>query len=372
MTRAATRLLSRCLSGALGQPLTVSDLPANQPEWEKMLRSSSAHLAAPQLRWALREQGLFSVVPADVAEYLDAVYTLNLERNRQCEDQLADLMQSLNGIGIRPVLLKGAAAIVSELYPTSGERMFIDLDILIPVRDLPKILEKLGGADYSVWLPAGMDAPPDPVEFSDDHHYLPLVNSSWPASVELHVHPVDLSFTDLLSGAEVFRDASIFRWRGAECLLPSPTHFIAHNFIHGFLNDTRQLLKPLSLRQLFEFSLVSQRFSGQIDWEAIRNRFDQHAYGTAFRQYLALAEACFDFPVPSGIPMSGRDRPNIQLYMTHLDLESRAALWTINLVRQLKKRLIVLRRAPGRSLRKLFTSGLYTRLIDSIFGPSRN
>jgi hypothetical protein len=91
----------------LGQPLARSDLPANQSEWEKMLRASSAHLAAPQLRWALREQGLFSACPADVAEYLDAIYTLNLDRNLQCEDQLADFIRLLNSIDVAPGASQG-------------------------------------------------------------------------------------------------------------------------------------------------------------------------------------------------------------------------------------------------------------------------
>jgi len=118
--RTAFHILCRCLTGALGQPMTTSDLPASPAEWEKVLRLSSAHLVTPQLRWALREQGLFSTLPADAAEYLEAVYTLNLEKNTQCEDQLAQFIKALNCIGVRPLLLKGAAVLVGGLYPTSG------------------------------------------------------------------------------------------------------------------------------------------------------------------------------------------------------------------------------------------------------------
>ena len=81
-SRTPFQLLSNCLRGALGQKLAASALPANANEWEKVLRLSGAHLATPQLRWALLEQGLFSEVPPDVAEYLDAVHTLNLEKNQ--------------------------------------------------------------------------------------------------------------------------------------------------------------------------------------------------------------------------------------------------------------------------------------------------
>jgi len=363
--RAASRLLSRCLSGALGQPLARSDLPANQSEWEKMLRASSAHLAAPQLRWALREQGLFPALPADVAEYLDAIYTLNLDRNLECENQLADFIQLLNSIGVRPVLLKGAAALVGGLYPTSGERMISDLDILIPAQRLPEILDKVAGAGYHAGVAEGMQMP-DPVDFSEHHHYQPLLSPNWPASVELHLHPVLLEFGELLTSEEVFQDARLVKWCGGECLLPSPTHFVTHNIIHTFLVNTKHHLQRLSLRQLFEFVLATRTYGDRIEWNDIRHRFDSHANGKALRQYLALANTCLGFNVPNSINMDGRDRPRIQLYLFHLDLENRTALWTLNLARQVRSRLQALRKRPGKTVRKLFTTGVYRRFIDSI------
>ena len=189
--RPAHLLLCRLLSGALGRTLTPSDLPANEPEWRKVLRLSSGHLATPMLRWALREQGLYSGLPADIVEYLDAVYALNLERNRQCADQLAHLIQTLNSIGVRPVLLKGAATFVSGLYPTLGERMIRDIDVLIPGARLPEILESLASVGYQA-MQTGAELPSAQGYESrgEHHHYPPVISPEWPVNVELHVHPV--------------------------------------------------------------------------------------------------------------------------------------------------------------------------------------
>ena len=85
---------------------------------------------------------------AGCLEFLDAVYTLNLDCNLHYEDQLAHLIQVLNNIGVRPVLLKGAAALVSGLYPTPGERMTGDIDILIPASRLPGVFKHLCAAGY--------------------------------------------------------------------------------------------------------------------------------------------------------------------------------------------------------------------------------
>lgn len=65
------------------------DLPANETEWQSVLRLSSWHLVTPSLRRAFQEHGLVSGLPAGVLEFLDAVYTLNLDHNLRYEDQLA-------------------------------------------------------------------------------------------------------------------------------------------------------------------------------------------------------------------------------------------------------------------------------------------
>ncbi|WP_291996134.1 nucleotidyltransferase family protein [Candidatus Accumulibacter sp. ACC012] len=355
------------MAGAFGRPLTPPDLPANQREWETMLRASSGHLAALQLRWALREQRLFSACPADVAEYLDAIYTLNLDRNLQCEDQLADFIRLLNSIDVRPVLLKGAAALVGGLYPTSGERMISDLDILIPAHRLPDIIDKLAGAGYKPRATEGREIP-SPVGFRGDHHYPPVVSADWPSRVELHISPVHLEFAALLPSEEVYREATAMKWRGGECFLPSPTHFVAHNIIHAFLFNTKSGLEPVSLRQLFEFALASRVYAERIDWKNIRNRFESHGHGKALRQYLALANTLLDFHVPEQIDISAGQRPNIQPYLIHLDLDNRSALWTINFLRQVKSRLRSLWQRRGKIIQELSTPGVYKRFVRSILG----
>ena len=94
---------------------------ASEAEWRSVLRLSSAHLVTPLLRWTFHEQGSISELPADVLEFLDAIYRLNLEINLVHEDQLAQLIQALNNIAVQPVLLKGAAALVRGLYPRGTE-----------------------------------------------------------------------------------------------------------------------------------------------------------------------------------------------------------------------------------------------------------
>lgn len=326
--------LCRCLTGALGQPLTQPDLPANPAEWEKVLRLSSAHLVTPQLRWALQEQGkeLVSAVPTDVVEYLEAIYTLNLEKTGRVTEQLAQFIQALNCLGVRPLLLKGAAVIVDGLYPTDGERMITDIDVLIPPSTLPAILEKLASIGYQQMDTKRCLVKIPTVEALSHHHHPPLFHPDWPVTVELHVHPVVLRYGRLLATDELFLGARPLLWRGADFLLPAPLHVIVHNIIHTFLVDTRDEMRNMSLRQSFEFVLANRSYADRIDWAAIRDRFDNSGYGIPLRQYLALANHCFNFPWPGAVARDPNQEASIGPYVFRQNLENHIARATVNLL----------------------------------------
>lgn len=357
--RSAHQLLCHWLSGALGRKLTATELPANEAEWQSVLHLSGRHLVTPPLRWAAREQGLISMLPTDVREYLDAVCALNLDRNRQCEDQLIHLAQALNSIDVRPVLLKGAAALVSGLYPTSAERIIGDIDVLIPAQRLPDILDRLGIAGYQPVAGEG-ELPKAEDLMRQHHHYPPLQSPDWPAAVELHVHPVHLSATRLLSAAEVCREAKPVLWHGGELSLPSPTHFLMHNVIHAFVVDFRKRLF-LSLRQLFEFVHANRVYSERIDCPAIVARFDSQGYREALRGYAALANAYLGFQAPPGLTLEGweQGRPILHRIRTDLSHPTIGFLLAIAMLMQLRARSLL--KAPGK-LKKLLTREFYSQI----------
>lgn len=366
-TRNAFRYLCWCLSRALVSSRACTDLPAGQSEWEGLLHLSGEHLVVPQLRWALREQGLWAALPAEVADYLDAVYTLNLERNCGCEEQLRELVTRLNGIGVVPVLLKGAAALIDGLYPTAGERMMSDLDVLVPANRLPEVLPALAAVGYRPIVDAG-ERLPDPVGYQKvGHHYPALISSDWSCRVELHVHPVHLPFAGLLPSDEVFADGRQPDWRGGCCALPSETHFLMHNLIHSFLNNTLLRLQRVSLRQLFEFVLASQRYGGAIDWPKLHERFARHGYENECRRYLALAQECLDFaPQYAGEPaIDSRDRNANAWEIFRLEADSRGLEWTLNAAAQIRARLERVRREPGR-IRMLTKARFYSNFFRSL------
>jgi len=310
----------------LGQELGPFDLPASEAEWRSVLRLASRHLVTLFLRWAFQEQGLTSGLPPDVQEFLDAVYALNLDSNLHTEDQLAHLIRELNQIGVRPLLLKGAATLVSGLYPTPGERMIGDIDVLIPPSKLAEVVGHLRLVGYQPAEEEKELLDPENLTF---HHYPRLYSHNWPAPVELHVRPVHRSVAQVLGGEELFRDATLSNWREGRCFLPSPTHFMLHNVTHAFLMDYRRGF--LSIRQLFEFVYACRTWAERIDWELIEERLDTLGYGGDLRSYVALANAYFGFRMPSTLTRSRGNPLRRRLY--RLQLEHPATLFLFSLVR---------------------------------------
>src|SRR5688572_31561900 len=137
--RALLDLLCRCLAdaddGDLAPLLTGPGVP-----WGRLLDLANVTRVSPALHWRLAQRGLLAHIVDEAREYLAGVAELNELRNDKHLDQLAAVGRLLNGAGIRPILLKGAASVVSGLYPIAGARHMADIDVLVPPAGLDHAL----------------------------------------------------------------------------------------------------------------------------------------------------------------------------------------------------------------------------------------
>ena len=361
-TKSTGRLLGFYLSGALGQPLNATDLPVDTTGWQKVLRFSGAHHVTPLLRWAFQKNGLMSALPIDVLEHLEAMYALNLDDNLRYEDQLAHLIQTLNNLGVRPVLLKGAAALVRGLYPTAGERFVGDIDILIPPDQLETVLNKLLAKGYKANPTNGEFLTVENFILKGEHHYPQMRHPDWPVWVELHIRPVHPPVRELLTYEEVVRDAIPINWRGTECQLPSPTHFVMHAIIHSFFVDY-PVYRVLAFRQLFEFAHASRVYANEIDWTVIQQRFV--GYSTA---YLVWASVYLGFHAPSELGVSKWLPLRARLHSAYLEAPSIKLIAV--LIRKLHHRIRNLKAAPF-NWKNLLASEFYARFYQNYLRNSK-
>ena len=129
----ALRLIGDILSRRFGwRGHKSSELPTLFDDWRTAIAVADRHLVLPALAACAADLGIVEALPLEIAEMLALVRSGNVRRSRALLAALEDTTVALNGIGIEPVLLKGAARLVDELYPDPGWRLMADLDLLIP------------------------------------------------------------------------------------------------------------------------------------------------------------------------------------------------------------------------------------------------
>lgn len=255
--------------------------------WESMIAASSRHNVTPALAYCCRnEQG----APDDVREYLAAVLHLNTRRNGWLLDALERAVRALAVIGVEPVLLKGSAALVEELYPALGARVLGDLDLLIPedrARDASRALEGIG---FRRATTGDRGAP--------RHHLAPLIDAATEASVELHTAVVLPEFVEILPAAAFGADAIPTLFRGLRVRLPSVTGRVAHNIAHTALSDRLYDDNDIELRQLLDLVMIRARHENEIDWGELARGFVAARHGRVLSTSLQHAVELFGVPVP--------------------------------------------------------------------------
>ncbi|MGZ2439589.1 hypothetical protein ACVI55_002025 [Sinorhizobium medicae] len=135
--------LASCLNGR----------PPTGVDWEQVIALANESLTVASLAVAARKYA--DDIPEDVRQYLSLIYDRNAQRNRRLLAQLTEAASCLNRIGVEPVLMKGAAILISQKMDEIGARMLTDLDILVRPADMVSSIGALKDIGYEVRLAGG-------------------------------------------------------------------------------------------------------------------------------------------------------------------------------------------------------------------------
>ena len=258
-----------------------------------LIAAAKAQCAIPALAWCARGD---SSIPQELRGYFEAVRRLNGKRNDRLCRMLEHVVASLNAIEIEPTLLKGAANLMSGLYPSPAARLVGDLDILVPqerIEDAAEALLRIGFA---------FDGRAD-----DTHHHLPRMrHGETNIVVELHRRLTDLD-KDLVIPADWVREHSQpLALRDLRVRIPSPTAAIGHNVIHDQING-QGFLTRVEVRQLLDLALMRARHDRDIDWAELARRFQSRGLQPVLATYLLFDEVFFGQAAPPevGAPRVG-------------------------------------------------------------------
>jgi hypothetical protein len=168
---------------------------------------------------------LSAYFPKDLVLYFSLIYQENAKRNHNALEELAILGKLFDEAGIKAVVLKGGAEMISPCYQDPAHRFISDLDILIPedsIQKAAKILYERGGkADASS-------------HYFYDHHHLPVISGGeLPFRIELHKRIGSCISDQLLPAEEMLARSVASNITGIR--IPSLEDRFLHHLLHAQL-----------------------------------------------------------------------------------------------------------------------------------------
>jgi hypothetical protein len=252
-----------------------------------VIGAASHHGVSPAIGWTI---GGLEGPPDDVRGYFEAAYALNLRRNQIMQKALALAVEALSDAKVTPVLLKGAAALATNLYPAAGVRMLGDLDILVEEPQLKIAVQALEEAGFR----ASKAAP----HAAGRHHHLPVQEHvALGVGVELHFRICERSLERLVDTRACLGRVVPHRVGKWDVQLLHPEDQLIHTIAHGQISDGNHRLGRPKLRQLLEVAILSRRSTDAVDWQTIEARFASTGYEDVFRETMAASFILLDEPV---------------------------------------------------------------------------
>lgn len=261
--------------------------------WKWVVWLANQYLVSPALYGALRDKGLLDALPDDLCRYLTKLHQLNSARNQRLKDQTCEAIGALNGVGIEPLLLKGAAHLFTDTFQDPGARVMTDLDLLVPEGKFANALATLRRLSYRSDAPAYQ-------HYGRFHHAPPLFRPGDYGTLELHRHPLPAHLAQLLPNQALWSDAEVLEDKGLRLRILGPTSRVLLNVIHSQILDRHHAERIIELRQLHDFVVTCHAHQDQVDWVVIAKPLQQHGKGPVLDAYLYLAHRLFAMALPDG------------------------------------------------------------------------
>ena len=269
-------------------------LQNKQLDWQEVLLCADRNLVVPALFFSLNRSDLFKYIPKDLAGYLHAVWTLNRRRNRMLRRAMIAVCARLNKLGIRPVLLKGAAALTEDEESGLFDRVMYDLDLFIPAGRSGEAQEFLKTQGYVPFY--------DNETFWTHHHHheVALQHAEFPVSIELHKYILPLKKLSDIPGS-IQEDSRKIRLDGAEMLLPGPTFRVFYNFVDHSLHDDFFFQNRIDIKRLYEFVQLRLIRDMEIKYREVQSYCRKKGIHTVWLTYCLSARRLFCCPTPYSV-----------------------------------------------------------------------
>ena len=263
---------------------------STQPDWEWVAYIAGYNSIVQALYPSFCEKELLQHIPEDFLEYVKNINEVNCERNNLLRMQLIEAVSSINKLGIKPLLMKGAGQLFLNTFQNPGDRLMVDLDILVPEKSIERVRQILIDDGYSF-------ATDNPEAYIKHLHYPPAIKKGEVAAIELHRDLMLQNQQHYLPNHTAWENSfDITLINGVEAKVLTPTYRILHSFLHSCIADSNHLLGLVEIRQLHELSLTQLVYSNQIEWEKLTAITKSNKINHIFTANIAAAHNFMQFP----------------------------------------------------------------------------
>jgi len=288
------KFICRCLTpyyderdlSDMRRQLTQAGVP-----WEWVVNIANDYFITPGLWSGLKSKGLETLLDNEPYQYLHKLHALNRERNTHLRHQLIEAIRALNTAGIRPLLLKGSGQLLEPIHNDIGSRIMSDLDMLIPLEQIPDAMDALIDIGYRE-----ADITYDTQKL---HHCTPLIRSGDYGPIELHRRALHNEISHVLPTRKIWEDARSEIIDGVHFYLPSSTHSILICMLHSQAFNSRYDPRQFNPRALQDLSAITMRYSEEIDWSSIHRMMKDHGLKYLAGSHLLSAHRLMGMPLPS-------------------------------------------------------------------------
>lgn len=276
-------------------------LPAgqlNRDAWTRLVDDAAVHQVAPLVWRRLNESGDAEHLPAEARQRLEAEHTLAALRARSWRAQLDAILEVLAADSIEVTTLKGVHLAI-HLYGFPAARPMADLDLLIRPEQGQRAMEAIVRLGYA--RPAGEAMS----SYAAHRHYPPLKRRGR-LPVELHTTvdpcepPFRLSLEDVWARTQP--DEMLNSGTRVLCAEDLLLHLSTHMGYSHLLGS--------SLVRVCDIAVWLDRFSSEVDWDAIVSRSRASGTGKFVYSSLELARRVLGAQVPEAARVALRTDAN--------------------------------------------------------------
>jgi hypothetical protein len=284
------------LEGAAGIPA-----PEAEVDWPEVARQARKHALEPLLHAAVAKLPVRKAIPAEVIEALRTAYQRTSRANLASYAELGRLLGDFEREQIPAILLKGGA-LAAVLYPAVGLRPMRDLDILVPLADLPRASAVLQARGYA---PVAERAQRRGESVDCERAFAPPRGGFLP--VELHWHVINvLHYRRRTPVSWFWRQSVDTRFCGLRALVLTPEAQLIHLASHLKLNHHGDRW----LRE-YDIALLLARLGGRIRWEEVAGAARRFQLSLVLAAALDRVERVWGVAAPAGVREELRRQPGL-------------------------------------------------------------